>query len=87
LTGWRVRGPRWKRAVSPAGGGRLRADAEGEVELQGSVLALKRIRVRYLLTVYADVDLAAVEHVYGFHADKCPVAHSIRDAVTITTEL
>jgi uncharacterized OsmC-like protein len=48
---------------------------------------LKRIHVRYLLTLGADVDLAVVERVHGFHADKCPVARSIRDAITITTEL
>jgi hypothetical protein len=28
-----------------------------------------------------------VERVHGFHADKCPVARSIQDAITITTEL
>jgi uncharacterized OsmC-like protein len=71
----------------PAGGGRLRADAEGEVELEGSVLVLKRIHVRYLLTVDAAVDLAVVERVHAFHAGQCPVARSIRDAIMITTEL
>jgi len=48
---------------------------------------LKRIHVRYHLIVDGDVDLAVVERVHGFHADKCPVARSIRDAITITTEL
>ncbi len=48
---------------------------------------LKRIQVRYLLTVDATVDLAVVERVHAFHADKCPVARSIRDAITVTTEL
>lgn len=48
---------------------------------------LKRIHVRYLLTVGADVDLAVVERVHGFHADKCPVARSIRDAIAISTEV
>lgn len=48
---------------------------------------LKRIHVRYLLTVDADVDLAVVGRVHGFHADKSPVARSIRDAIAISTEL
>jgi uncharacterized OsmC-like protein len=48
---------------------------------------LKRIHVHYLLTVDASVDLAVVERVHAFHADKCPVARSIRDAIMITTEL
>jgi len=51
------------------------------------VLVIKRIHVRYLLTVGADVDLAVVERVHGFHADKCPVARSIRDAIAISTEV
>lgn len=55
--------------------------------MEGSVLVLKRIRVRYLLTVDDGVDLAVVERVHGFHADKCPVARSIGDAVAISTEL
>ena len=48
---------------------------------------LKRIHVRYLLTVGADADLAMVERVHGFHADKCPVARSICDAIAISTEV
>ena len=48
---------------------------------------IRRIHVRYLLTVDADVDLAVVERVHGFHADKCPVARSIRDAIAISTAL
>lgn len=47
---------------------------------------LKRIHVRYLLTVGSGVDLAVVERVHGFHAGKCPVARSIGDAIAITTE-
>ena len=70
----------------PAGGGRLRAEADGEVELEGSVLVIKRVHVRYLLTVDADVDLAVVERVHGFHVARCPVARSIGDAIAITTE-
>ena len=48
---------------------------------------LKRIHVRSHLIVNGDVNLAVVERVHASHADKCPVARSIRDAITITTEL
>lgn len=39
-----------------------------------------------MLTVDADADLAVVERVHGFHAAGCPVARSIGDAITISTE-
>jgi uncharacterized OsmC-like protein len=48
---------------------------------------IKRIHVRYHLIADGGVDLAVVERVHAFHADKCPVARSIRDAITITSEL
>lgn len=48
---------------------------------------IKRIHVRYQLTVDDDVDMAVVERVHGFHADKCPVARSVRGAIAISTEL
>lgn len=51
------------------------------------MLVLKRIHVRYLLTVDSDLDLSVVDRVHSFHADRCPVARSIRDAITISTEL
>ncbi len=71
----------------PAGGGRLRAEAVGEIELDGRVLVLKRISVRYRLTVAPGTDRSAIDRVMGFHADRCPVARSIRDAITITTDI
>ncbi|MFA9446607.1 hypothetical protein [Egicoccus sp. AB-alg6-2] len=39
----------------------------------------------YALQVDADADRGKIERVHGFHADKCPVARSIRDAIAITT--
>ena len=51
------------------------------------MLVIKRIHVRYRLTVNPGVDLAVVERVHGFHADKCPVARSIRGAIAVSTEL
>jgi uncharacterized OsmC-like protein len=37
--------------------------------------------------VESDEDREKVERAHGFHADYCPVARSIRDAIDITTEL
>jgi len=61
--------------------------ARGEVELEGKVLVLRRVHV-----VYEGLDLDAeqrstAERVLGFHADACPVARSLRGAVTVTTAL
>ena len=58
----------------------------GEVELDGKVLAIRRIHVRYHLTVDpARRDIA--ERVLGFHADACPVARTLGGCIAITTEL
>jgi uncharacterized OsmC-like protein len=49
---------------------------------------VKRIHVTYTLKgVDSDEDKATIERVHGFHADYCPVARSIKDAIDITTEL
>jgi uncharacterized OsmC-like protein len=57
------------------------------VELEGKVLVIRRIHVRYELDVEGEVDEAAIERVLGFHADHCPVARSIGPAIDITTEV
>ena len=60
----------------------------GEIEKDGKVLVVKRIHVTYTLRgVASDDDREKVDRVLGFHADYCPVARSIRDAIDITTEL
>lgn len=51
------------------------------------MLVIKRIHVTYTLRGVDESDKPAVERVLGFHADYCPVARSIRDAITITTAL
>jgi uncharacterized OsmC-like protein len=43
--------------------------------------------VRYRLRVSPDADRAAIDRVMRVHEDACPVARSIRDAITITTEI
>jgi uncharacterized OsmC-like protein len=76
----------------PAGDGRLRADAVGEIELDARVLVVKRIHVTYHLavdeTLFGDeAKRAAIERVLGFHADRCPVARTIGGCVAISTSL
>jgi len=70
----------------PAGEGYLTAEARGEIEKDGNVLVIKRIHVTYYLKVKPDQRETA-ERVHGFHADKCPVARTIKGCVDITTEL
>lgn len=53
--------------------------------MDGKTLVVKRIHAAYTLQVDDDVDRAAIDRVHGFHADRCPVARSIRDAIDITT--
>ncbi|MDH3499770.1 MAG: OsmC family protein [Acidimicrobiia bacterium] len=71
-----------------ASGGNLVGHVVGEVEKDEGVLVIRRIHVRYeLADVDSDEARAKVERVLGFHADRCPVARSIRNAIDITTEL
>jgi uncharacterized OsmC-like protein len=81
---------RWGRTLEargiPAGGGRLQADAVGEVELDARVLVVRRIHVTYRLA--ADpAQRPAIERVLGLHADRCPVARTIGSCVGISTSL
>jgi len=71
-----------------ASGGNLTSRTVGEIEKDGKVLVVERIHVTYTLKgVDDDETRATVERVHGFHADYCPVARSIRDAIDISTEL
>jgi uncharacterized OsmC-like protein len=45
---------------------------------------IRRIHVHYELSA-GGVDPETVERVHSFHADRCPVARSIRDAIDIST--
>jgi uncharacterized OsmC-like protein len=70
----------------PASEGRLRSEARGEVETEGSVLVVKRIHVTYHLNLRPQ-DRETAERVHGFHKDHCPVARTIGGCVDITTSL
>ena len=57
----------------------------GEIALEGRVLVIKRVHAHYRLYAPGSVDGSAVERVHGFHADRCPVARSIRGAIDVST--
>jgi organic hydroperoxide reductase OsmC/OhrA len=56
------------------------------VELEGSVLVIKRIRVRMLLECAVEQRETA-QRVHGFYAQSCPVYRSIHPQINVTTEL
>ena len=62
------------------------SDARGEIEKDGNVLIIKRIHVTYHLKLKPEQQETA-EKVFGFHADKCPVARSLKGSIDISTEL
>lgn len=54
--------------------------------LDDKVLVIRRITVRYRLTVAGDQREEAMR-VHGFHARFCPVARSLEGAIDVRTEL
>ena len=64
----------------------MSSDAVGEVELDGKVLVIRRIHVRYHL-MCGPTHRETATRVLGFHADACPVARTLRSSITITTDL
>jgi uncharacterized OsmC-like protein len=62
------------------------AEAVGEIEKEEGVIVIKRIHVRMLLKAKEE-HRATAERVHGMYADRCPVYRSLRDAITMTTEL
>ncbi len=64
----------------------LVAEVTGEIEKDGSVLVLRRVHVKYTLKVPED-KRETVERVHEIHADRCPVARSIKGAIEVTTEI
>lgn len=66
--------------------GQLVAYATGEVELEGSVLVLKRIHVRMELRA-PQAQREVAERAHAVYADSCPVYRSLKAAIAVTTEL
>jgi uncharacterized OsmC-like protein len=59
----------------------------GEVEKEGGVLVLRRIHVKYRLSGVPEEAHDTVARVLEMHADRCPVARSLKAAIEITTEV
>lgn len=64
----------------------LRADTVGEVELEGKVLVIKRVKQSFHLAAN-ERDRETIERVLEVYADSCPVARSVKDSIEITSEL
>lgn len=64
----------------------LVGEVTGYVGVDTKVLVLRRVHVAYRLRVGRE-HRETVERVCATHADKCPVARSIRGAIEVTTEV
>jgi uncharacterized OsmC-like protein len=67
--------------------GRLTAEVTGEVETtDDQVLVIKRVHVVHTLRA-AEAHRETAERVHGIYAQKCPLYRSVKDAITVTSEL
>ena len=64
----------------------LGADTVGEVELEGKVLVIKRVKQTFHLAAN-ERDRETIERVLEVYADSCPVARSVKDSIEITSKL
>jgi uncharacterized OsmC-like protein len=62
------------------------SEALGEVELDDSVLVIRRIHVVLKLKA-EESQRETAQRVHGFFADRCPVYRTLKPAIAITTEL
>jgi uncharacterized OsmC-like protein len=62
------------------------ADTVGEIETEGKVLVIKRIKQTFHLTA-DEKDRETIERMLEVYADSCPVARSIKDSIEISSEL
>lgn len=64
----------------------LYADTVGEIEADGKVLVIKRIKQTFHLTA-DEADRETIVRVLGVYADNCPVARSVKESIEITSDL
>jgi len=64
----------------------LHAKTVGEIEVEGKVLVIKRIKQTFHLTA-AESDRKTIESVLEVYADSCPVAASVKGSIEISSEL
>lgn len=57
----------------------------GEVGKDDGVLVIRSVHVTYRLKA-GEEHRETVERVHGFHAAKCPVYKTLKDAIEITTD-
>jgi uncharacterized OsmC-like protein len=67
-----------------AGNDKLTSEAIGEIEMDGDVLLIRRIRVHYKLRA-PESARETIERVHEMHAHYCPVARSLGPAIDIST--
>ena len=58
----------------------------GEVELEGSVLVIKRIHVQLKLRAQ-ESQRDTTNRVHSFFADQCPIYRTLKPAIQMSTEL
>jgi uncharacterized OsmC-like protein len=64
----------------------LYADTVGEIETEGEVLVVKRIKTTFHLAA-GEKDREIIERVLEVYEDGCPVARSIKNSIEILSEL
>jgi uncharacterized OsmC-like protein len=64
----------------------LRGETVGEIETEGKVLVIRRIKQLFHLTA-SEEDRATIERVLEVYVDSCPVARSIKKCIEISSEL
>ena len=67
-----------------ASGGRLTAEAVGEVETDENVLVIRRVHVALRLRAPESVR-ETVERVHGMYAMRCPVYRTLHTAIQLTS--
>ncbi|MDQ3602568.1 MAG: hypothetical protein M3385_01750 [Actinomycetota bacterium] len=64
----------------------LHAETVGEIEVEGKVLVIKRIKQVFHITAEGQ-DRETIERVLEVYADSCPVAASVKGSIEISSEL
>jgi organic hydroperoxide reductase OsmC/OhrA len=64
----------------------LHAETVGEIEVEGKVLVIKRIKQVFHITAEGQ-DRETIERVLEIYADGCPVAASVKGSIEVTSEL
>ena len=59
----------------------------GEIETEGKVLVVKRIKQTFHLSADHEEDREKIERVLKVYAPNCPVARSVWGCIEITSEL